>query len=399
VKSLRFGLVLDQAVEVGGGFQQPLSDLIWLRQWAQSVGHEILVFSPHPRSISLLAELGIKAELLKFGFLDHVVLFLKYLGAFDLIQIFLRLLSPFEKRLLRSGVNIVYFATPSKWHLLLYRLPFIITVFDGCHRDVPEFDEVRAFGEFERRELLYRSAVTKAVLVIANDAGLIDSLCRRYAMERDRAVCIPFSPSSYVGRPAAEDEVRDAEILKKYNLQPGYLFYPAGFWPHKNHATLLAAVVLLRERNQPHRLVLCGSDYGHRGRIEELVAQHGLGQQVFILGFVDSTELGALYRSASALVMPSYFGPTNLPPLEAWAVGTPVIYPEAFKAQVGDAAVLFDYDSPDSLADAIAGIGSTEVADRLRRAGKDRLQEVARQTEAGRQQFAAHIKRLAYRMI
>ena len=399
MKSLRFGLVLDQAVEVGGGFQQPLSDLIWLRQWAQSVGHEILVFSPHPRSVSLLAELGIEAELLKFGFLDHVVLFLKYLGSFDLVQIFLRFLSPFEKRLLRRGVNIVYFATPSKWHLLLYRLPFIITVFDGCHRDVPEFEEVRVFGEFERREVLYRSAVTKAVLVIANDEGLIDSLCRRYAMERDRAVCIPFSPSSYVGRPEAQDAVGDADILKKYNLQPGYLFYPAGFWPHKNHATLLAALVLLRERNQPHRLVLCGSDYGHRGRIEQLVVQHSLGQQVFILGFVDSTELGALYRSASALVMPSYFGPTNLPPLEAWAVGTPVIYPEAFKAQVGDAAVLFDYDSPDSLADAIAGIGSTEVADRLRRAGKDRLQDVAQQTEAGHQQFAAHIKRLAYRLI
>jgi len=399
VKTLRFGLVLDQAVEVGGGFQQSLSELIWLRQWAASVGHEILVFSPHPRSISLLAELGIEAELLKFGFLDHVVLFLKYLGPFDLMQIFLRFLSPFEKRLLRRGVNIVYFATPSKWHLLLYRLPFIITVFDGCHRDVPEFDEVRAFGEFERREVLYRSAVTKAVLVIANDEGLIDSLCRRYAMERDRAVCIPFSPSTYVGRPAAEDAVGDTEILKKYNLQPGYLFYPAGFWPHKNHATLLSALVLLRERNQPHRLVLCGSDYGHLGRIKDLVLQHGLSQQVSILGFVDSTELGALYRSASALVMPSYFGPTNLPPLEAWAVGTPVIYPEAFKAQVGDAAVLFDYDSPESLADAIAGIGSTEVADRLRRAGKDRLQDVARRTEVGRKQFAAHIKRLAYRLI
>ena len=57
--------------------------------------------------------------------------------------------------------------------------------------------------------------------------------------------------------------------------------------------------------------------------------------------------------------MPSYFGPTNLPPLEAWAVGTPVIYPEAFKAQAGDAAILFDYDDPRSLADAIVSSAPT----------------------------------------
>ena len=168
--------------------------------------------------------------------------------------------------------------------------------------------------------------------------------------------------------------------------------------PHKNHATLLAALALLRGRKQLHRLVLCGSDCGHLDRIKGLVAEHDLAQEVSILGFVDSTELGALYRSACALVMPSYFGPTNMPPLEAWAVGTPVIYPEAFKSQVGDAAILFDYDSPNSLADAIIRVVSLEVAVRLRRAGTDRLQDVARQIDAGRQQFAVHIERLTHRL-
>ena len=285
------------------------------------------------------------------------------------------------------------------WHLLLYKLPFIITIYDGCHRDAPEFDEVREFGEFERREMLFRSASTKAALVVVNAEQLADALSRRYAMEPDRAVCVPFSPSTYVGRSIADSKADDASVLLKYKLEPGYLFYPAQFWPHKNHATLLAALVLLRDRGLRKRLVLCGSDRGARNNVEALIAHYELADQVSILGFVDSAELGALYRGALALVMPTYFGPTNLPPLEAWAVGTPVIYPEAFKAQAGDAAVLFDYDDPASLADAIVSVESAEVRTRLRLAGTARLQYFVEQVEVGHQQFARHMKRLKHRLM
>jgi glycosyltransferase involved in cell wall biosynthesis len=399
VKALRFGLILEQPLEVGGGFQQPLNDLLWFRQWAAESGNEVAIFSYHPTNLALLADLGIKAELLKLGARDYLVFFLKYCRPFDLLQIVLRIMAPFEKSLLKRGVDVVYFLNPSKWHLLLYKLPFIITIFDGCHRDAPEFEEVRAFGEFERREMLFRSAATKAVLVIANAKEVIDALCRRYAMELDRAVCIPFSPSIYVTWSATSEKTDDAAVLKKYGLEVGYLFYPAQFWPHKNHATLLAALALLREQGLKKKLVLCGSDRGTRNQIDDLIEHYDLTDQVFIIGFVDSTELGALYRGAMALVMPSYFGPTNLPPLEAWAVGTPVIYPEAFKAQVADAAALFDYDSPRSLADAIVSIGDADVCARLRLAGTDRLQYFAEQIDAGHQQFARHMERLKHRLL
>ena len=85
-------------------------------------------------------------------------------------------------------------------------------------------------------------------------------------------------------------------------------------------------------------------------------------------------------------------------PLEAWAVGTPVIYPQALKAQAGDAAVLFDYDSPRSLANAIVSLDSADVRARLRRAGMDRLQYFAQQTEIGHRQFALHMDRLKHRL-
>jgi glycosyltransferase involved in cell wall biosynthesis len=143
--------------------------------------------------------------------------------------------------------------------------------------------------------------------------------------------------------------------------------------------------------------VLCGSDPGARTAFEALVAQHGLGDCVRMLGFVPNVELGALYRGAHALVMATYFGPTNLPPLEAWAVGTPVVYPEAFQAQAGDAAILFDYDDPDSLAKAIARLGSAEERARLAIAGRQRLAYFAERIDEGHRQLAKHLLRLRYR--
>ncbi|MEZ0045454.1 hypothetical protein ABIA42_004333 [Bradyrhizobium sp. USDA 327] len=162
-------------------------------------------------------------------------------------------------------------------------------------------------------------------------------------------------------------------------------------------ATILLAMRLLRDQGEKHTLVLCGSDPGARAAFEALLAQHGLGDAVRMLGFVPSAELGAPYRGANALVMATYFGPTNLPPLEAWAVGTPVIYPEAFKAQAGDAAVLFDYDDP---APRSQRRSSRQVRPKSAPGWPSRKQRLAyfdERIEEGHRQLARHLMRLRYR--
>jgi len=399
VKPFRVGIILEQHLEVGGGFQQPLNDLLWFREWAAANATEVVVFTPHRQNVAALSDFGIEVKQLATGFLDRVALLMKYLGPFDLLQFSLRMRAPYERKLLKHGIDLVYFTTTSNWHLLLYQLPFVITIFDGCHRDSPEFGEVREFGEFERREMLFRSASTKAALVVTNADELVETLARRYAIQPDRAICIPFSPSAYITQSSAENDRADSAVLRRHGLDPGYLFYPAQFWSHKNHATLLRALVLLRAQGLEKRLVLCGSDRGMRDNIEKMILRLQLGKQVKLLGFVPSTDLGALYRGAHALVMPTYFGPTNLPPLEAWTTGTPVVYPEAFKAQVADAALLFDYDRPDSLAEAILKLEDAELRQRLKVSGAKRLEYFNAKVQAGRQQFALQLERLKYRIL
>ena len=75
-------------------------------------------------------------------------------------------------------------------------------------------------------------------------------------------------------------------------------------------------------------------------------------KSVTILEFVNDEEITYLYKHAVGMVMPSYFGPTNIPPLEAMALGCPVAVSNkyAMPEQVGKAGLLFDPDSPDEIA-------------------------------------------------
>ena len=62
------------------------------------------------------------------------------------------------------------------------------------------------------------------------------------------------------------------------------------------------------------------------------------------------------------MIMPTYFGPTNIPPLEAMALGCPVAVSNkyAMPEQVGKAGLLFNPDSPEEIASCIKKIWTDE---------------------------------------
>src|SRR5205823_8869925 len=74
-----------------------------------------------------------------------------------------------------------------------------------------------------------------------------------------------------------------------------------------------------------------------------------------ILGFVPRAELDKLYNAAVALIFPSFFGPDNLPPLEAFARNCPVAAARVAGAdeQLENAALFFNPSDPADIARAI----------------------------------------------
>jgi glycosyltransferase involved in cell wall biosynthesis len=107
-------------------------------------------------------------------------------------------------------------------------------------------------------------------------------------------------------------------------------------------------------------VVFCGSysDYARALNFKEMwasAAQLGLTNEVRYLGPVPDEDMPALYAQCVALVMPTFFGPTNIPPLEAWHFGRAVITSDirGLREQTGDAGLLVDPRSPEALAEAM----------------------------------------------
>jgi glycosyltransferase involved in cell wall biosynthesis len=99
---------------------------------------------------------------------------------------------------------------------------------------------------------------------------------------------------------------------------------------------------------------------------------------VTILGYVSNGNIAYLYKHAVGMVMPSYFGPTNIPPLEAMLLGCPVAVSDkyAMPEQVGNAGLLFNPDSPEEIASCIEKLWMDEnLRERLKKLGYKRVKQ------------------------
>ncbi|EEA00897.1 glycosyl transferase group 1 [Burkholderia sp. H160] len=263
-----------------------------------------------------------------------------------------------DRSLRNMGADLVYFTCPSQLALLTEQFSYLFTVWDLAHRDEVDFPEVRSGGEFERREQIYQHALKKATGIIVDSQAGHDNVVRRYGIDPERVHVIPFSPA--VGTLLPEHEFGDPErfvdIKAKYSLDCDYVYYPAQFWPHKNHVYLLRGLRRLEDRFGIRvGAVFSGRDHGNLAHVRSVATDLGLTDRICFAGFVPDREVACLYRQALALVMPTYFGPTNLPPYEAFQLGVPVLYSDLknLRDQVGDAGLLIDLSDPDTMADAL----------------------------------------------
>jgi glycosyltransferase involved in cell wall biosynthesis/GT2 family glycosyltransferase len=120
-----------------------------------------------------------------------------------------------------------------------------------------------------------------------------------------------------------------------------YLLYVGSLDPRKNVETLMAAVIGA-DPPLPAKLLIVGpNEGGTKTELNERVARLGASERVEHLGFVAPARLTALYRGASALVLPSLHEGFGLPVLEAMNIGTPVVASDIppVREVAGDAAL------------------------------------------------------------
>ena len=268
--------------------------------------------------------------------------------------------------LAEGRVDLVVYPAPTPVALQA-GVPFVVAIHDLQHRLQPEFTEVTAGGEGERRELLFGALAEHALVVLADSEVGCEDILRFYGdrIDPQRVAALPFVAL------ARFDSVRteDVEAVRvRHGLRTPYLFYPAQLWPHKNHLRIVEAIARVRAEGAPLEVAFTGSPApGPRAAVHRdlrrRAAELGVEDAVHLLGELPGEEVAPLYAGALALVMPTFFGPTNIPVLEAWAVGCPVITSDirGIREQTGDAAVLVDPRSVESIAAGIAQVWGDEA--------------------------------------
>lgn len=279
---------------------------------------------------------------------------------------------PLSRRLRGLSCDLWLFPAQDVWTYAI-PVPSVGVIHDLMHRYQSRFPEVSAFGLFRRRERHYQTLCRHARGVLVDSETGRHHVLESYALHPERVHVLPYVAPSYMRAKTAPPGFDE-----RYRLPENFIFYPAQFWEHKNHLRLLKALVKLGSAFSDLHLVLVGSPKNAYPRILEAIDRLGLADRVLMLGYVPDEDVPECYRRALALVMPTFFGPTNIPPLEAMAAGCPMavsnIY--AMPEQVGDAALLFDPESVDEIADAIRRLVSDgPLRQRLSSAGKTRADQ------------------------
>jgi glycosyltransferase involved in cell wall biosynthesis len=243
----------------------------------------------------------------------------------------------------RGGVDIVFYVK----HLFseVDNFPFISMNWDIGHKSTFAFPETTGGQHFDYRQHWYTHELQKAFAVFVESEHGKRELSQYFAIPELKISVIPLFPGNVAD--VKVDEATQQHLLNKYNLKPGdYFYYPAQFWAHKNHYNLLEAFKRLVDEQPANdlKLVFTGSDQGNKTYVQSLIKSNNLEKRVVLLGFLDKEEVYTLYRNAIALVMPTYLGPTNMPLLEAQAIGVPVICSDfdGHREICGDGALYVD---------------------------------------------------------
>jgi glycosyltransferase involved in cell wall biosynthesis len=215
----------------------------------------------------------------------------------------------------------------------------------------------------------------------AADLVLTDADFTRTEVERwlgitaDRVRVVYLAADGFAPRNPAEA----LELVRRVGLNTRYLFYAGAGDRRKNIDRLVQAFGLLRGRyGLDCSLAIAGPGNNLNYVSPATLNDPAVRGAFHDLGKVDEATLHALYRCATAFVMPSLYEGFGLPVLEAMASGTPVVSSSAASLPEvgGNAALYFDPLNVEEMAGQIARVLRDES---LRRQLSDRgLQQAAR---------------------
>lgn len=365
----RVGLFLAIEPTWGGAFQYDLTILDAVAQLPRDE-IEIVIGYSHPSWLHYLERYNLKKVSVPLGYWGRFFGQLLHCGGIStsVWRSVTPWFHPTVRAIMREKCDLWIFPSQDPWGYLT-PVPAINTIHDLMHRYERRFPEIGTPWQYAWREWHFKNTCRWSEGILVDSQLGRQHIIESYQTDPSRVHVLPFIAPSYLDdTPLGKTTILKTELPKKY------LFYPAQFWEHKNHKRLVKAVHLLKARFPDIKLVLTGAKKNEYSAIQNLVTKLGLDNDVIFTGYVSDDQITLFYRNARAMIMPTFSGPTNIPPLEAMKSGCPLavsnIY--AMPEQTKGAALLFDPESVDEMASVMTKLWEDDELCRvLSERGKD----------------------------
>jgi glycosyltransferase involved in cell wall biosynthesis len=238
------------------------------------------------------------------------------------------------------------------------RTPLVVTVHDAAAELYPE-----AFTAVGRRFHIdgAAAAATRADLVIAVSQAAADEIVAHTPIPAAKVRVVHHA----VQPPALSDAEAHSFLAGRGLADREFLLWVGSLEPRKDVATLLGAVVSLRQRGKATPPVVLA---GFRGWLNDGIVtdetRQILGEDLIQLGAVTDPELWSLYRGALLVALPSRHEGFGLTAVEAMTQGTVVVASDlpVTRETLGNAALRVPAGDVGAWADAIESVVADPTA-------------------------------------
>lgn len=192
----------------------------------------------------------------------------------------------------------------------------------------------------------------KSSAVISVSEETSDNFNRILKLPAGKIQTIYFAPARHFKR--ITDSAALQQVRARYQLPDTFILSltKRKGGERKNLGQVFKAYSYYHERTQtPHKLVIGGKDC-HLFRDEYAIPKDGYGKDILFPGWIDQTDMPAVFSLADLYLYPSNLEAFPIPLTEAMACGTPILTSNVngLKEIAGDAALLIDPSDAEQIA-------------------------------------------------
>ena len=322
---MKIGIYFESSPREGGAFHENINLMKIFKEYNKDYNFVYIVSSIEIKKI--LENHGCKTIFLKKNILFRIHQFLFKFIFFRYLFKKLKIENIFEKFVLKNKIDLTLFNSPSEISLMASNLPFIIILFEFQHRTDNYLPEYISFHDFNLRELIIDHASKRAFKIVVatkKDENTVVNLYNATNKNIEIQPYVPFLPDIYNENKNKTDY---DQIFKEFNLsKKNFLFYPAQFWPHKNHKYLIDAYENLKLVDNKFKIIFSGYDKGNLKYLKNQINIKNLQDKFIIFDYLSNDQVISLYLNAKGLVMPTFVGHSTLPLYEAFYFKLPVFF-------------------------------------------------------------------------